>query len=152
MDPVSALASVAGLVASLETILRTLEKLSYNLASRKLGVVTLDENPLRNLRRIFLSLNNILSHQSSLHPDLKHAQVNELLQSLQVIEDELDTLQKVIQNTKVYRKIRLFRRALWKRDTDDAATSILLAKNVIHMIRLIQELGHRENIPLASIR
>lgn len=151
MDPVSALTSVAGLVASLETILRTLENFSYNLASKRLSAATRDEDPLRNLRRDFLNLDNILSHRSSLHTDLKHSRVNELLHSLQVIENELDALQKVIQNTRIYRRIRLFRRALWKRDAEDAATSILLAKNVIHMIRLLQELGHRENIPLASV-
>lgn len=151
MDPVSALAGVAGLVASLDTILRTLEKFTYSVASGRLGLVTRDEDSFRNLRRNFRDLDNILSHQSSLHTDLNHAQVEELLHSLQVIENELDTQQKVVQNAKIYRKTRLFRRALWRRDTEDAATSILLAKNVIHMIRTLQELGHRENRHIASI-
>ena len=150
MDPVSALAGVAGLVASLETILRTLQNFKYSFASKRLGVVyTRDEDLFRDLR---WNLDNLLSHLSSLRTDLKDAQVEELLHSLKVIENKLDTLQKVIQNAAKYRKMRLFRRDLWRRDTEDAATSILLAKNVILMIRTLQELGHRENIPIASMR
>ena len=150
MDPVSALAGVAGLVASLETILRTLQNFTYTFASRRLDVVYMrDEDTLGKLR---WNLDNLLSHQSSLHTVLKDAPVEELLRSLQVIENKLDTLQEIVQNAEKYRKIRWFRRALWRRDTEDAATSILLAKNVIRMIRTLQELGHGENIPIANIR
>ena len=141
MDPVSLLAGVAGLLASLETILRTLQSFTKSITSTRLGAIdALAEDPLRDLRRDRFNI------QSSLHADLNHAQVENLLHSLQAIEHDLDKLQEVFGDVGIYRKIQLFRRVHWRRDSEDAVTSILLAKNVIHMIRTLQELGHGELI------
>ena len=141
MDPVFLLAGVAGLVASLETILRTLQSFTKKIASTRLGAIdALAEDPLRDLRRDSFNI------QSSLHADLNHAQAENLLHSLQAIEHDLDKLQEVFGDVCIYRKIQLFRRVHWRRDSEDAVTSILLAKNVIHMIRTLQELGHGELI------
>ena len=146
MDPVSLLAGVAGLVASLEIILRTLQSFTKNLASTRPGAVdALAEDPLRKLRQDWVNI------QSSLHADMKHAQAEKLLHSLQAIEHDLDKLQEVFGNVGIYRNIPLFRRVHWKRDSEDAVTSILLAKNAVHMIRTLQGLGHRENMLIGSV-
>ena len=146
MNPPSLHAGVAGLVASLETILLTLQSFTKDLASTRLGAVDADaEDPLRVLRQDWLDI------QSSLHADLKHAQVEKLLHSLQAIEHDLEKLQEVFRNVGICRKIPLFRGLHWRHDSEDALTSIILAKSVIYMIRTLQGLGDRENMLIASV-
>ena len=147
MEPVSALARVTGLVVSLDTILRTLQYLTSNYASR-----TLDHS-CAHTEDSFQSLyRNSTKIQSSLHTDPKGAQVEELLQMLHDIEKDLEDLHGLIQNEDRWRRLRLIRRFLWDRDKEDAVTSILLAKNVIHIIRTLQGLGHRDNMLIEHAR
>ena len=147
MNPLSLHAGVAGLVASLETILAALQSFTKDLASTRLGAAdTRAKDPLRDLRQDWLDI------QSSPHTDLKHAQVVKLLHLLQAIEHDLDKLQEVFRNVSIYRKIPLFRGLRWRHDSEDASTSIILAKNVIHMIRALQGLGDRETMLIGSVR
>lgn len=141
MEPLSALASVAGLIGSLDAILRTLRHLTYRFLPKKLeGNYAHAEILLTNIYQQLAQL------QSSLHADLQQARVKELLHMLQSIEQDLDSLQETIQSVNQYRRIRWVGRFPQRRDTEAAMTSILLAKNVIHIIMTLQELGHSDNM------
>lgn len=132
MEAVSALAVIVGLVGSLDTTLRTLHHLTYDFTSE-----------LRNLDR------DLIQIQTSLHV---HAQVQELLDVLQVIEKTLDDLQENIESVEKTRKIRLLRRSSPRRDYEAAAASILLAKDMIHIIRTVRVRSHGEKVPMNSVR
>ena len=141
MEPVSALASVAWLIGSLVAILRTLQHLTYRFLPKKLGVSYAHaEILLTNMCQ------QLAQFQSSLHADINHARVEELLYMLQSIEQDLDGLQEIIRNVNQYRRTRWVGRFPQRRDTEAVMTSILLAKNVIHIIMTLQELGHSDNM------
>ena len=147
MDPVSLHSTIAGLSATLESILRTLPSSTTNLVSTKPGAVDTRADVLsRDLRQDWHNI-----QKSSRYADLKHAQVGKLLHSLQIIEYDLDKLHKVFGNVDTYRKIPLLRRFHWRHDSEDAMTSMLLAKNVIVMIRTLQGLGNRETLLIESV-
>lgn len=145
MDPVSAVASVTGLLGSLDAILRTLGHLTYSfLPSKKEDSYAHAEFPWTKLSQ------DLAQVRSSLDADLKHGQAEELLYRLQSIEQDLDNLQEKIRSMVKYRRIRLLGRLPRRRDMEAAMTSILLAKNVIRIIMTLQELDHSENMFIDS--
>ena len=140
MDPVSVVAGVAGLVVSFGTVLRTLER--FALASRQF------KKSYAQAERLLTDLNNLL-----LLTDLKNVQSERLSNVLQDIEQRLDDLQEILQDSIQYRKARsLISGFPPRRNAKAAMTSLLLAKNMINMIRTLQELGERENTLLNSVR
>lgn len=141
MEPVPALAVIVGLVGSLDTTLHTLQDFTYRYSS-----YTHAEDLLRNLYQ------HLIQVQSSLNANLKHAQVEKLLDALQDIEQDLDKLQETVQDVDKYRKIRLLRCIPWRRDMEAAMTSILLAKDMIQMIRTVKGRGHGEKMLMESVR
>ena len=145
MEPLSALASVAGLLGSLDAILRTLEHLTYNFLPRK------SEDNYAHADSLLQNLSQKVAQvRSSLDADLKHGQVEELLVPLQFIERGLDSLQETIRSVNTYRRFRLVGRFLRRRDTEAAMTSILLAKNVIRIIMTLQEIDRSEDMFIDS--
>lgn len=139
MEPVSALAAVVGLVGCLDTTLRALHSFTYGFASWKSGGNYAHiEDALTNISR------DLSQTQSSLYATLKDTQVEELSGLLQDIEHDLEDLQAVFQSAEQHRKkVRWFRAFPRRRDSEAAAKNLLLAKNVIHMIRTLQGHGHR---------
>ena len=146
MDPVSVVSIVAGLAGSLATILATFHKFTHSSTFAKLG------DSYAHAEELSVTLSrDLVRVQNNLHTNFKDAQVEELLNVLQAIEKDLDSLQEMIQSANIYRKKRLsLRRFPWRRDTRAAATSIQLAKNMIHMIRTVQEHGHGEYMHIES--
>lgn len=146
MDPISKFAGAAGLVTTLESILRTLPSFTTTLPSTSLGTIdAAAQDPLRDLRQHSLNI------QRNLHTDLKKAHLEKLLHSLQPIEHQLDKLQEVYRNVRIYRQIPMLRGFHWKHDSEDAVASILLARNVIYMMKALQGLGHRESMISGSV-
>lgn len=142
MEPVSAIAAVVGLVGCLDTTLRALHSFTYNLASWRSGEYFANiEDALTNISRA------LSQTQSGLYATLKDTQLEELSDLLQDIEHDLEDLQAVIQSAEKHRKkVRWLRPFPRRRDTEAAATNLLLAKNVIHMIKTLQGHGHRAEL------
>ena len=146
MDPVSAVTVIVGLLASLDTTLRTLHNFTYDFPSTRFGSIYANaEGQLQTLYQ------ELVLVQSSLHANLSHAQVAKLLNLLQNIEKDLKNLQEAFQSVVKYRKIRLWRRFPRRRDTEAAVTSILLAKDMIHMIRALQGRGRKEKMLIEKV-
>ena len=146
MDPVSAVTVIVGLLASLDTTLRTLHNFTYDFAStRSSSIYANAEGQLRTLYQ------DLVLVQSSLHANLSHAQAEKLLGLLQGIEDDLNNLQEAIRSVDKCRKIRLWRRFPRRRDTEAAVTSKLLAKDMIHMIRALQGRGRKEKMLIEGV-
>lgn len=147
MEPVSALAAVVGLVGCLDTTLRALHSFTYDFASWKSG---------GNHRHIEDALTNIsrdLSQtQSSLYANVKDTQVEELPNLLDDIEHHLEDLQAVFQSAEQHLKnVQWSRTFPRRRDTEAAATNLLLAKNVIHMIKTLQGHGHKAELLIDGV-
>ena len=139
MEPLSA---HAGLLGSLDAILRSLRHRTDNFLPRHIE----GSHALAEIPKLSQDLDQV---RSSLHADLKHAQLEELSDLLQSIERYLDNLEETIRSVK-YRRIRLLGRFPPRADTEVAMTSILLAKGVINIIMTLQELGHSENMFIDS--
>ncbi len=147
MEPVSALAVIVGIVGSLDTTLRTLHHFTYAFLSKNIG-----DNYAHAEGQLSIFYRDLIKLQTSLHVNLKHAQVEKLLDVLQVIEKTLDDLQENLESVEKNRKIRLLRHSSPRRDYEAAAASILLAKDMIHIIKTVQLRSHGEKILTDSAR
>ena len=140
MDDLSSIAAVVGLAGCLSQILRSLPQISASNPRI--------EDPLRDLHLYLVQI------QNGLRKDFKHARGQELLHMLQVIETSLEALYENVQNVdNHYRKYRLWKRFPWSRDDMEAAIySILLAKDMIRLIKNLHGLDHQGSVCLDGVR
>ena len=147
MDPVSAVGIVVGLVGPLDTTLRAINIFASKYASgRFAGSHAHLEDSLRRCHQ------DLAQFQSSLRANWIHSELDELLDLLQNVEQHLDEFRTTIQKVDKYSKIRFLRLNSRRRDMEAAVTSILLAKNMINMIRTVKGRGHGKNLLLESVR
>lgn len=137
MEPVSAVATVIGLVGSLDSTLQVLHRFTYKFALENLGGSFADlETTLRS------SYRELVNVQSRLRAKWIRSQLDELLVTLQYIDLHLDELRDSIHNMQNPRSKLFFRRrrirSLSGHDVEVAMSSIQIAKNLVVMIKTIQ--------------
>lgn len=137
MEPVSVVAIVSGLVGSLDSTLRVLHRSTSQFALESFGGSFAHlETTLRS------SYQELVEVQSSLRTRRLRSQLDELLVTLQSIDSRLDELGDSIQNLQKPRSKLYFRRRSRphsRHDVDVAMSSILIAKKLVVMIKIVQD-------------
>lgn len=138
MEPVPAVGIVAGLVESLRHTLQILEDVASRFASENLG------NDFKDAEAaISISHSDLMTIQSNLDVTRMQSQPNDLLVLLEDIEKRLESLRTSIHNVDTLRSevvLRWQSRVLLRRNTDAAIPCIVVALEIIEMIRVVQ--GH----------
>ena len=136
MEPFAATQIVLGLVRSLVSTCKVLEEVASHSATDWFGSIFKDAvAPLKIYRR------ELVDVQNSLRTNRMQAQLESLSSPLKNIEGRLKTLEESIQDVDRYRTTFLSRwriRGLCRRDIEEAKSSILLAMNMVKMLKVVQ--------------
>ena len=136
MEPFSAIAIVIGLTGSLTGTCKVLEGIASRFTTDKFG-----SNFTDAVTKLLSSHGDLIAVQNSLRAKGMHAQLEKLSSSLNNIEDRLRVLEEGIQDMDKYRTNFFFRwqgRGLWTRDIELAKSSILLAMNMVNMMKVVR--------------
>ena len=136
MDTVPAIGIVIGLVGSLANTILVLENLASRFASERLGSGFKDAETAMSI-----SYSDLVKIQVNLHTKWMQSQPEELLLALEGVEKRLKRLRDDIQDAETLRAKLFFRRQsriLLKYDMDLANFSIVLALEMVRMIRAVQ--------------
>ena len=136
MEPLSAIGIVIGLAGSLTGTCKVLEEIASRFTTDRFG-----SNFRDAVTTLLRSHGDLIAVLNSLRTRGIHAQLEKLSSSLNNIEDRLRVLEEGIQDMDKYRTKFLFRwqgRGLWTRDIELAKSSILLAMNMVKMMKVVQ--------------
>ena len=146
MEPDSALAVIAELAGSLVSNLDVLDSFEANFASGKLGDI--DAHAGVSLKT---SCQDLVEVHSRLRVTRIHSSLNGLSDILQTIEQRLDEFKEGIRNVEIRSRL-LSRRDPKGRDVEAIVSSIVLAKNMICVIRSVQGRGQGEEMYVDGAR
>ena len=136
MEPVSAIGIVIGLVGSLGNTLQVLEDFASRFASEKFGSNFKDAETAINS-----SCSDLARIQGNIRTTWMQSEPDELLDVLKNVEQRLGKLGESIQNAEKFRTklfLRWQSRAPLRRDIDVTKSSIVLALEMVGMIRAVQ--------------
>ena len=136
MEPFSVSAIVMGLAGSLMGTCKVLEEIASRFTADRFGSDFRDA-----VTTLLSSHGELIDVQNSLRTKWMHARLEHLSDSLNNIENHLRVLEESIQDMDKYRTKFLFHwrgRGLWRRDIELAKSSILLAMNMVKMMKVVQ--------------
>ena len=141
MEHLSAVAIVVGLVESLEDTLRVLQRYASRLA---------DDSPGRNFERLkadlYSSYRSLGEVRGNLQTNRLYSQLDELMDTVQSIDLRLDDLKEGIQDVQRQWPMFFVRRkvnALSSSDIKIALSSIVIAEDIVSVIRSVQDQNAR---------
>lgn len=136
MEPIPAIGIVVGLAKSLGNTLQLLQDVASRFASQNL------RSDLKGAETaISISRADLMTIHDNLNVTSMHSQANDLLDVLEDTEMRLNGLRDSIRNVETLRSklfLRWQSRVLLRRDMDDTKSSIVLALEMVEMIRIVQ--------------
>ena len=147
MDPVSAVAIIHGLARSLKSACTVLEDTAFRFTTESIG-----GNFREAMTTIRILPRDLGDVQKSLQTDRVHALLDSLSSSLDSIEIHLSILKENIQDMDSYGKKLAYQwqsRGAWTRDVEVAKSSILLAVNMVKMMKVVQRQMQEDRLHIA---